>query len=193
MTVIVTGASGHVGANLVRALLDEGRHVRVLVHKDRRGIEGLDVEEVQGSVLDIESLERAFQDVEVVYHMAVYITLQMDEWPMCKAINLDGTRNVVNACLKTGVQRLIHSSSINALSQEPERTLIDESRSLVNSAQYPPYDRSKAAAENRGYSRNRQSRSDCDGWHPVFVRRQSDDPGRDRFWCDCRIGQCRGT
>jgi dihydroflavonol-4-reductase len=144
---MVTGASGHVGANLVRALLDEGRQVRVLVHKDRRGFEGLDVEEVQGSVLDIQSLERAFQNIEVVYHMAVYITLQMDEWPMCKSINVDGTRNVVNTCLKTGVQRLIHGSSINALSQEPKETLIDESRSLVISEQSPPYDRSKAAAE----------------------------------------------
>ena len=147
MTVIVTGASGHVGANLVRALLDHGRKVRVLVHKYRRGFEGLDVEEVQGNVLDIESLERAFQNTDVVYHMAGYITLQMDEWPLCKAINVDGTRNVVNACLKTGVKRLIYGSSINALSQEPKNTLIDESRPLVNSEQYPPYDRSKAAAE----------------------------------------------
>jgi len=147
MTVVVTGASGHVGANLVRTLLDQGRKVRVLVHKDRRGFEGLDVEEIQGNVLDIESLERAFQNVDVVYHMAVYITLQMDEWPMCKTINVDGTRNVVNACLKTGVHRLIHGSSINALCQEPKDILIDETRSLVNSEQYPPYDRSKAAAE----------------------------------------------
>jgi dihydroflavonol-4-reductase len=147
MTAVVTGASGHVGANLVRALLDRGRKVRVLVHKDRRGFEGLDVEEIQGNVLNIESLERAFQNAEVVYHMAVYITLQMDEWQMCKSINVDGTRNVVNACLNTGVRRLIHASSINALSQEPKDTLINESRPLVNSEQYPPYDRSKAASE----------------------------------------------
>ncbi|MFC2055138.1 NAD-dependent epimerase/dehydratase family protein [Chloroflexota bacterium] len=147
MTVVVTGASGHVGGNLVRALLEQGRNVRVLLHKDRRAIEGLDVEYVQGDVRDQESLESAFQNTDVVYHMAVYITLQMDEWPICKAINVEGTRNVVNACLKTGVGRLIHGSSINALSQEPQGSIVDESRPLVESEQYPPYDRSKAAAE----------------------------------------------
>lgn len=147
MTVVVTGASGHVGGNLVRALLEQGRNVRVLVHKDRRAIEGLDVEHVQGDVRDLESLESAFHNADVVYHMAVYITLQMDEWPICKAINVEGTRNVVNACLKTGVGRLIHGSSINAFSQEPRGSIVDESRPLVESEQYPPYDRSKAAAE----------------------------------------------
>ena len=121
MTVVVTGASGHVGANLVRALLDQGRSVRALIHHDRRGIEGLDVEIVQGDVRDRPSLERAFAGAEVVYHCA--------------------------ACLRSRVRRLVHFSSIHAFQQPPLDQPLDESRAQVVSPRAPPYDRSKAAGE----------------------------------------------
>jgi len=66
----VTGATGHVGANLLRSLLARGRRIRALVHVDRRAVEGLNIELPSGDVLDIESLYRAFDGVEVVYHLA---------------------------------------------------------------------------------------------------------------------------
>lgn len=58
--VVVTGPAGHVGANLVRALLAEGQQVRALVHRDRRALEGLGVDRVQGDVRDLDSLHRVF-------------------------------------------------------------------------------------------------------------------------------------
>ena len=147
MTVVVTGAAGHIGANLVRAHIAQGRRTRCLVHINSRSIDGLATEIIQGDIRDLDSLCRAFQGAEVVYHLAACISLSMDDWKVLEAVNVNGTRNVVEACLRTGVRRLIHFSSIHALIQEPLSVPVDESRPLVESRHYPPYDRSKAAAE----------------------------------------------
>ncbi|MGB9722989.1 MAG: NAD-dependent epimerase/dehydratase family protein [Chloroflexia bacterium] len=147
MTVVVTGASGHVGGNLLRALLASGRPVRAMVHRDRRAVEGLDLEVVTGDVRDLETLRRAFAGAEVVYHTAAYISILGGEWPLLEQINVLGTRNVVQACLECRVRRLIHFSSIHALEQEPLDLPVDESRPLVDSRRASPYSRSKAAGE----------------------------------------------
>jgi dihydroflavonol-4-reductase len=147
MTVVVTGAAGHVGANLVRALIGQGRSVRCLVHVNTRAIDGLDVELVRGDVSDADSLYRAFQGADVVYHLAARISLSMGDWSALEAVNVAGTRNVVEACRRAGVRRLVYFSSIHALVQEPLSVPVDESRPLVASRRCPPYDRSKAAAE----------------------------------------------
>jgi dihydroflavonol-4-reductase len=147
MKTVVTGATGHVGANLVRALLDQGRSVRVLLHVNRRGIEGLDVEVAEGDVCDANSLFKAFEGADVVYNLSAHISLSMNSWSRCESINVIGTRNVVDACLRTGVKRLVHFSSIHALEQHPLDIPVDETRPLVTSRRHPPYDRSKAAGE----------------------------------------------
>ncbi len=155
--VLVTGASGLVGASLVRALLAQGREVRALVHTDRQALAGLEVEAVPGDVRDPAALERAMAGVEVVYHLAGSISITMDSGPEMEAVNALGTRNVVAACLRhrtRGVRRLVHFSSIHALRQEPLDRPVDETRPLVDAdrsasdlAQIPPYDRSKAQGE----------------------------------------------
>ena len=147
MTVAVTGATGHIGANLVRALIDKGIPTRCLVHVKCQAIDGLNVEKVQGDLRDLDSLCRAFDGIDVVYHLAASISLSMTDWSRLEEINVNGTKNVVEACLRTSVRRLVHFSSIHALVQEPLDIPVDESRPLVASKRYPPYDRSKAAAE----------------------------------------------
>jgi len=147
MTVAVTGAAGHAGANLVRALLAQGRPVRALVHIDRKPLEGLGVEVIKGDIRDLESLVNAFKGAEVVYHLAAHISISKDEWPLLEAVNVIGTRNVVKACLRCKVRRLVHFSSIHSMTQGPADIPLDESSPLVDSRHSPPYDRSKAAAE----------------------------------------------
>ena len=147
MTVVVTGAAGHVGANLVRSLLAKGRSTSALIHRDRRAIEGLDAKIVVGDVCDLESLCCAFDGAEVVYHLAAGISLSMSDWQSLESVNVIGTRNVVEACIRCKVRRLVHFSSIHALVQEPMNIPVDESRPLVESQHCPPYDRSKAAGE----------------------------------------------
>jgi dihydroflavonol-4-reductase len=145
--IAVTGAAGHVGANLVRALVAQGRPVRAIVHLDRRALEGLDIEVVTADICDPASLRRAFKGAEVVYHLAARISISHDPWSRLEAVNISGTGNVVEACLSCGVRRLIHFSSIHTLTDTASDTPVDETSPLVDSRRYPSYDRSKAAAE----------------------------------------------
>jgi len=147
MTVVITGATGHIGACLVRALVEKGRPARCLVHANTKPLEGVAAEFVRSDICDVDSLCQAFRGAEVVYHLAARISLSMADLPEVEAINVGGTRNVVEACLRTGVRRLVHFSSIHSLVQEPLETPVDENRPLVCSKNCPPYDLTKAAAE----------------------------------------------
>ena len=145
--VVVTGASGLVGGNLVRALLEKGYPVRALVHQDHRALDGLAVELVQGDVTEVDSLMRAFKGADGVFHFAGSISLDPDSWRTMEAINVIGTRHVVEACLQCKVPRLVYCSSIHALEQEPYKLPLDENRGWVKGRKASPYDRSKASAE----------------------------------------------
>ena len=147
MTVVVTGASGHVGANLVRILLARGERVRALVHRDRRALEGLDVEAVDGDICDPRSLLPAFRGADVVYHTAAHVSMLLSEWDTLEAVNVNGVRNVVDACLRCGVRRLVHFSSIEAFSDRPPAALIEETSPRAEGPDAFPYARSKAAGE----------------------------------------------
>jgi dihydroflavonol-4-reductase len=147
MIVAVTGASGHLGANLVRALLKENKTVRALVNTNRQALDGLKIDVIKIDVRDAYSLYKAFSGVEVVYHLAGVISLSTNDWKNVEAINVLGTHNVVDACLQCGVKRMIHFSSIHAIEQNPIDKVLDEKSPLVDSKDCPPYDRSKAAAE----------------------------------------------
>ena len=96
-TVAVTGASGHIGANVIRELVARGRAVRALVHEDRRAIDGVDCEVVAADLRDTDSLRRAFDGAETVYHLAGHISILMTDWERTEAINVGGTRNVLAA------------------------------------------------------------------------------------------------
>jgi dihydroflavonol-4-reductase len=147
MKTVVTGASGHIGVNLVRALLSGGRDVRAFSHSSNRGLEDLPIEFATGDIRDIDSLIRAFQGADVVYHLAGHISLLMGDWKRCSDVNIEGTRNVIGACTRAGVKRLVHFSSIHSLCSEPRDKAIDESSQFVESLKSPPYDRSKAGGE----------------------------------------------
>jgi dihydroflavonol-4-reductase len=145
--IVVTGASGLVGGNLVRALLSQGRPVRALVHHDRRALDGLDVETASTDLNDPASLQQALRGAQVVYHLASTISIRMDNWDELERVNVNGTRNVVEACLRSGMRRLVYFSSIHAYQQEPFDGPLDEERPLLTDVHNPPYERSKAAAE----------------------------------------------
>lgn len=146
MKTVVTGASGHIGVNLVRALLSKERDVRAFSHKSNLGLENLPVELLKGDICNVDSLMRAFHDAEFVYHLAGHVSILHGDWRRCSAINIEGTRNVIEACRQTKVKRLIHFSSIHAYRSDTS-TVIDESNELVKSSKSPSYDRSKAAGE----------------------------------------------
>ena len=150
MRVVVTGATGHIGANLVRALVARGDDVRVVV-RDRVGaLEGLDLERVTGDVRDEASLKAAFVGAEVVYHLAAVISISGDRGGQVRAVNVEGTRRVGEAALAAGARRLVHCSSVHAfdLYHQDRGAAIDEGWHRVpDSAPHFAYDRSKAAGE----------------------------------------------
>ena len=145
--VVITGVNGLTGANLARLLLEQGRQVRGLVHRDRRAVEGLDIELVQAELRDPASLRKALVGADAVYHLAARISLGTKDIAETEATNVQGTRNVVEACLACGVRRLVHFSSIHALEQKPLDQPLDEGRRHVAADNPSPYDRSKAQGE----------------------------------------------
>jgi dihydroflavonol-4-reductase len=143
MTTVVTGATGHIGANLVRALLAEGRHVIGIVREDTRALEGLEIETVRADVRKLDTLIRGFEGARIVYHLAAVISISGPKGGLVYDVNVNGVRNVVSACLECGVKRLVHFSSVHAFQQKPLNEPIVESRALVGGEGYA-YDRSKA-------------------------------------------------
>jgi dihydroflavonol-4-reductase len=150
MPVVVTGASGHLGANLVRTLLDRGEQVRVLVHRSSAALAelGSRIELVEGSVCEPASLGSAFAGAERVYHLAGVISIAGDPDGRVRRVNVEGTRNVARACLEVGVGRLVHVSSVHAFDMNPRDEVLDETRPQVaDSGLHSAYDRSKALGE----------------------------------------------
>lgn len=147
MDTAITGASGHIGGVLVREILGQGRTARVLARSDRRALEGLDAEIVDGDVTDPDSLMELFDGVHTVFHLAAKISILGPEGGSVEKINVEGTKNVIAACLRRGVRRLIHFSSIHAFSSRPAGGVIDETRALATGAGEFCYDRSKAVSQ----------------------------------------------
>ena len=157
MLTLVTGASGLVGNNLIRHLLQIGRPVRALIYESDESLHGLEdeslrglkIDRVAGDVRDPAGLKQAMEGVDVVYHLAAAISIDDDHRRAdVDSVNIDGTANVVQACLDAGVKRLIHFSSIHAISSFPKDQAIDESRALaLDPARHLQYDRSKANGE----------------------------------------------
>jgi dihydroflavonol-4-reductase len=146
--VVVTGATGHVGANLVRALVARGDQVRAFVRNGRASaLEGVDLERVQGDVRDEASLCAAFEGADVVYHAAALISLVGGQGGLVHQTNVEGTRLVTRAARACGVRRLVYFCSVHAFDQAPLDEPVDETRRRVKLGSAPAYDCSKAAAE----------------------------------------------
>lgn len=153
MKTAVTGASGHIGAALVRELLASGHTVRVLVRRDTRGLEGLPVERIEGDLGMEESLCRTFSGVDVVFHAAGRISVEQSDAARLFETNVEGTRHVLAACRACGIRRLVHFSSVEALSQDQSGPAAHgapkapEDWQLVDGSSRDPYAGSKADGE----------------------------------------------
>jgi len=151
-SVLVTGATGFVGSVLTRQLVDAGTDVRIF----RRDTSSLDLlgtyaERVDHAVGDLRrarSLYEAMQGVDRVYHVAAKVSFARGDRAAVRRVNADGTAHVVNAALKAGVDRLVHTSSIAALGRPPEPDgAIDETTEWQGLPHRSAYARSKRRAE----------------------------------------------
>jgi hopanoid-associated sugar epimerase len=148
MTTLVTGATGHIGNNLVRALLGRGERVRALIRagSSAKPLEGLDVERVEGDLRDPVSLERAVAGIDAVYHVAAMISIRSGDREALWDVNVAGTARVLSAALRAGVRRLVHTSSFGAIGQNPDGPSTEE-HALDPNEPATDYERSKAESE----------------------------------------------
>ncbi|MCB2222987.1 MAG: NAD-dependent epimerase/dehydratase family protein [Actinobacteria bacterium] len=151
MTAVITGASGHLGVSLIRALVERGTAVRAVVHRNAAPLEGLGVEVVRGDVLDPASLREAFDGAAAVYHLAAVISITGDPDGTVARVNVEGAANAAAAARDARVGRFVHCSSIHAFDLAAGAPVVDESSPRVphGSRRHPAYDRSKADGERR--------------------------------------------
>ena len=116
MTTLVTGATGLLGNNIVRLLLERGVPVRALVREtaDPRPLDGLDVDAVEGDLLDPVSLQQACQGVSEVVHAAAFVAIGRTAAAAAQRINVDGTKALAAAAHAVGA-RMVYVSSVDAL------------------------------------------------------------------------------
>jgi dihydroflavonol-4-reductase len=144
---LVTGATGHIGNVLVRKLIRRGERVRALIppRESRAPLQGLEVEAVEGDVLDTSVLFKAFRGVRGVFHLAGLISIMPGANPSVRKVNVEGTRNVMQATRESAVEKFVYASSIHAI-QRIESGVIDETLPYDPHNPYGEYDRSKAEA-----------------------------------------------
>lgn len=144
-TAFVTGASGFIGANLVRALLDEGWQVRALVRGVAPSLAGLDVEVVRGDLF-FSGLSGAMRGCDAVFHVAATYSLWRRDRAALQHANVEGTRTVLAAAREAGVPRVVHTSSVAAIGVRAGAPA-DETYQSPRAALVGAYKRSKYDAE----------------------------------------------
>lgn len=146
--VLVTGGSGFVGAHVVRELLARGDAVRCLVRptSPRVTLDGLDVELVEGDLRDAGSLRAAVRGCGRVFHCAADYRLYVRDPRDLYASNVGGTRNVLEAALGEGVERVVYTSTVGALGLVPGG-VADETTPVSEADMVGHYKRSKYLAE----------------------------------------------
>ncbi len=125
---LVTGAAGFIGSHVVGELLEENVEVRCLIKpgEPTGNLDGLDVEMLTGDILDSAAVEKALSGVDTVFHLAAIYSIWMKDWSRIYEVNIHGSRNVLWACLKEEIERVVFTSSIAAIGIAPGKALSTE-------------------------------------------------------------------
>jgi dihydroflavonol-4-reductase len=147
--ILVTGASGFVGSAVARKLVEAGFSVRALVRgtSPRAHLAGLDLEFFEGDLRDRKSLARATAGMRYLFHVAADYRLWARDPGEIFASNVEGTRNLMEAAMAAGVERIIYTSSVATIALRFDGTAADESTPLREDQGIGAYKRSKIAAE----------------------------------------------
>ncbi|MCX6094272.1 MAG: SDR family NAD(P)-dependent oxidoreductase [Candidatus Bipolaricaulota bacterium] len=149
MTSLVTGGTGFIGANVVRALLRAGDEVRVLARSDSdlSNIAELPVDVVRGDLRDRDSLRAAVRSCERVFHVGALYSFWVRDPDLVYEVNVEGTRNVLDAAEEAGARRIVVTSSVAALAVPGKGEVVTEETPATPSRMVGAYKRSKYLAE----------------------------------------------
>jgi dihydroflavonol-4-reductase len=127
-SAFLTGGTGFVGASLARLLLSQGLKVKALARKgsDRRNLAGMDVEIVEGGLLDKTAIEAGVSGCRYVFHVAADYRIWVPNPADMYRANVDGTENVIRAAAKAGAEKIVHCSSVAAVKVPDDHTPVDE-------------------------------------------------------------------
>lgn len=144
----VTGATGFLGANLVRLLLAQGHRVRVLVrpHRSLANLQGLPVEPVTGDLFSPE-LPEYLRGCDVLFHVAAHYSLWQRDQKQLYQTNVEGTRSILRAAQSAGVPRTVYTSSVAAIGVGAPGEAVDETHQSPVDSLIGHYKRSKYWAE----------------------------------------------
>ena len=147
--VLLTGATGFVGSAIARSLIESGYRVRALVRPSsvRNNLAGLDLETFDGDIGDAAALVNAMSGVRYVVHAAADYRLFARDAAALIRTNVEGTRNVMQAALRAGSERIVYTSSVATIATRDDRTPADETTPLAEASAIGAYKRSKVAAE----------------------------------------------
>jgi len=145
---LVTGGTGFVGRAVVEALLAQGREVRVLARRPQHpALQGLAVEVVKGNLIDPDSLRQALQGCSRLFHVAADYRLWVPDPATMYAINVTGTRSLLQAALEAGLERVVYTSTVGALGNPGDGTSGTEDTPVTLADMVGHYKRSKFLAE----------------------------------------------
>jgi dihydroflavonol-4-reductase len=165
MKAFVTGATGFVGANVVRTLLANGYEVRTLIRPSANtaNIDGLNLERIEGSLSDKHALRSAMRGCTALFHVAALYSLWTKDAEALYKSNVDGTRNILDAARDAGIERIVYTSSVAALGVPAPDRVGDERLHTIAAQLVSDYKKSKYLAEQEALTRARQ------GQHIVIV------------------------
>jgi nucleoside-diphosphate-sugar epimerase len=145
--ILVTGASGLVGSHLIKKLLQDGKQVRALYRNNHPQIILQNIDWFKADILDVVDLDEAMQGITQVYHCAALVSFNPKEKGLLHKTNVEGTANVVNACLNNAVEKLLFVSSVASLGRANDNAIINESSKWIESSNNSAYAKSKYLAE----------------------------------------------
>ncbi len=113
----VTGATGFLGSHVARQLAEAGVDVRVLARPGAKmdALEGVDVTVIEGGLEDEAALAKGMVGADWVFHVAASVNMWKNRWAMSHRVNVLGTRAMVQAALKSGVKRFVHTSTVSTI------------------------------------------------------------------------------
>ena len=145
MRVGVTGASGMVGINVCKEVINNGNKLNILIREDVSYFNNLSCKKFYGDLNDIDILEKFCERCDVIIHSAAMISIGFDAYDRVYDVNFVGTRNLLDASINKKVKKFIFISTVNAYNKKPTDKIFNETRDLVKKGN--AYDMTKALAQ----------------------------------------------